>query len=151
LLLVTHRGIPEELTRLVWTLHRRLLQAQRPPAGENVRPPAQVELLRLVAAEPGITVRQAASALRMQAHNVSSLVTILVRDGYFDRVPDPADRRYMQLHPTDKMRAAALQADSSLYAGVAQALDSLPSESAGRIADALPELWKLAENLAPPA
>jgi DNA-binding MarR family transcriptional regulator len=87
----------------------------------------------------------------MQAHNVSSLVTILVRDGYFDRVPDRADRRYMQLHPTDKMRAAALQTDSSLYAGVARALDGLPAESAGRIADALPELWKLAEKLAPPA
>ncbi|WP_157752051.1 MarR family winged helix-turn-helix transcriptional regulator [Actinoplanes derwentensis] len=146
---MTAAEMPEELTRLVWTLHRRLIQSQRPPTGENVRPPAQVELLRLVAAEPGITVRQAAAALRMQAHNVSSLVTVLVKDGYFTRVPDPADRRYVQLHPTAKMHAATHETDTTLYAGVAQALAGMPGDSVRIITDALPELWKLAERLAP--
>lgn len=85
----------------------------------------------------------------MQPHNVSSLVTRLVNDGYFTRRPDPADRRFVQLHPTGKMRAAAQQADKSLYAGVAEALDRLPEESAQRIEKALPDLWKLTERIAP--
>jgi len=147
---VTTAGLPADLTRLVWTLHRRLLQGQKPPAGENVRPPAQVELLRLVADEPGITVRQAAAALRMQPHNVSTLVTKLVNDGYFDRVPDPADRRHIQLFPTPKMLATTAETRTTLYAGVSDAVNALPPESANRIAQALPDLWLLAERLTPP-
>lgn len=144
---VTADRLPEDLTRLVWTLHRRLLQGQKPPAEEKVRPLAQVELLQLVAAEPGITVRQAASALRMKPHNVSTLVTLLVRDGYFVRVPDPADRRYVQLHPTPKMLAAAEQTNASSYRGVAQALGDLPEGAEQRIAAALPDLWDLVDRL----
>lgn len=147
---MTDATLPADLTRIVWTLHRRLLQGQKTPAGENVRPPAQVELLRLVADEPGITVRQAAAALRMQPHNVSTLVTRLVNDGYFDRVPDPADRRHIQLFPTTKMRATTAESRAGLYAGVSAALNELPPESANRIAQALPDLWLLAERLAPP-
>jgi len=147
---VTDARLPADLTRIVWTLHRRLLQGQKTPAGENVRPPAQVELLRLVADEPGITVRQAAAALRMQPHNVSTLVTRLVNDGYFDRVPDPADRRHIQLFPTTKMLATTAESRAGLYAGVSAALNELPPESANRIAQALPDLWLLAERLAPP-
>jgi DNA-binding MarR family transcriptional regulator len=146
---MTATELPSELTRLVWTLHRRLLQALKPPANENVRPPAQVELLHLVAEEPGITVRQAAEALRMQPHNVSSLVTTLVKDGFFERIPDPADRRFVQLHPTPKMLEASKQTSTDLYAGVAEALSSLPDASTERIASALPDLWKLTEQLAP--
>ncbi|MFI5682945.1 MarR family winged helix-turn-helix transcriptional regulator [Streptomyces sp. NPDC051636] len=146
---MTAAELPAELTRVIWTLHRRLLQAQRPPADENIRPPAQVELLHLVADEPGITVRQAAEALRMQPHNVSSLVTKLVKDGFFLRVPDPSDRRFVQLHPTPKMLEASKQASTDLYAGVAEALSHLSDVSTERIASALPDLWKLTEQLAP--
>ncbi|WP_328902835.1 MarR family winged helix-turn-helix transcriptional regulator [Streptomyces sp. NBC_00441] len=144
---VTADRVPEDLTRLVWTLHRRLLQGQKPPAEEKVRPLAQVELLHLVAAEPGITVQQAAAALRMKPHNVSTLVTLLVRDGYFARVPDPADRRYVQLHPTPKMLDAAEQSNASSYRSLAQALSDLPEGAEQRIAAALPDLWNLIDQL----
>lgn len=144
---VTADRLPEDLTRLVWTLHRRLLRSQKPPPEENVRPLAQVELLHLVAAEPGITVQQAAAALRMKPHNVSTLVTLLVRDGYFLRVPDPVDRRYVQLHPTPKMLAAAEHSNASSHSGVAKALGDLPEGAQQRIAAALPDLWKLVDRL----
>lgn len=144
---VTADRLPEDLTRLVWTLHRRLLQGQKPPPEEKVRPLAQVELLHLVAAEPGVTVQQAASALRMKPHNVSTLVTLLVRDGYFVRVPDPADRRYIQLHPTPKMLEAAIQSSASSYRSLAQALGDLPEGAEQRIAAALPDLWNLVDRL----
>ncbi|MFF3599730.1 MarR family winged helix-turn-helix transcriptional regulator [Kitasatospora indigofera] len=144
------RDVPAELTRLVWTLHRVLNQAGRPPAGEQVRPPAQVELLQLVRDEPGISVRDAAEALHMQPHNVSTLVTLLVRDGLLDRTPHPDDRRTAQLRPTRATLDAGRQIDSNLHLGVANALADLPAESLERISAALPDLWQLAEQLTPP-
>ncbi|MDT0307493.1 MarR family transcriptional regulator [Streptomyces sp. DSM 44917] len=140
--------LPAELSRVVWTLHRTLRQTVRPPEGEHVRPPAQVELLHLVHDRPGISVREAARALRMQPNNVSALVTLLVRDGFLERAPDPADRRAVQLRPTAKMRAGGEQVDSALHLGVAAALADLPAESRARIAAALPDLRRLAERLA---
>ncbi|MFC9328523.1 MarR family winged helix-turn-helix transcriptional regulator [Kitasatospora sp. NPDC057015] len=144
------RDVPAELTRLVWTLHRVLNQTRRPPGGEPVRPPAQVELLQLVLDEPGISVRDAAAALHMQPHNVSTLVTLLVRDGLLDRAPHPEDRRTAQLRPTRAALDARRRIDSNLHLGVTGALAALPADALERIAAAIPDLWRLAEELTPP-
>jgi DNA-binding MarR family transcriptional regulator len=141
---------PGELVSLVWTLHRALLRATNPPAGQKVRrPQAQVELLHLVHAEPGVSVREAADALRMQPNNVSSLVSILVRDGFLRRVPDPADRRVVRLQPTAKMRRASAQVDAELRRDVAAGLAELPAASAKRVRAAIPDLWALVDKLTP--
>jgi DNA-binding MarR family transcriptional regulator len=126
-----------------------LLRATKPPKGQKVRPQAQVELLQLVSAQPGVSVREAAEALRMQPNNVSSLVSILARDGFLRRVPDPVDRRIVRLRPTAKMRKAGAQIDFELQHDVAAALAELPAASAKRIRAAVPDLWALVERLTP--
>jgi DNA-binding MarR family transcriptional regulator len=142
--------VPGELVSLVWTLHRILIRATKPPAGQQVRrPQAQVELLQLVSDRPGVSVREAAETLRMRPNNVSSLVSILVRDGFLRRVPDPADRRLVHLTPTAKMRKASAQVDAELRHDVATALAELPAASAKRIRAAVPDLWALVERLEP--
>jgi DNA-binding MarR family transcriptional regulator len=146
---LTDTEVSGELVSLVWTLHRTLLRATKPPEGQKVRPQAQVELLQLVSAQPGVSVREAAEALRMQPNNVSSLVSILVRDGFLQRVPDPADRRVVRLQPTAKMRKAGAQIDSELQRDVAAALAELHVTSAKRIRAAVPDLWKLVGRLEP--
>ena len=145
----TDTEVPGELVSLVWTLHRALLRATKPPEGQQVRPQAQVELLQLVSAQPGVSVREAAEALRMQPNNVSSLVSVLVRDGFLRRVPDPADRRIVRLRPTAKMRKAGTRIDFELQHDVAAALAELPAASAKRIRAAVPDLWALVERLTP--
>src|SRR5689334_17159002 len=60
-------------------------------------PYAQVELLRLVDDQPGITVAEAARRLRLAGNTVSTLVGQLTRLGYLDRRPDPADKRVARL------------------------------------------------------
>lgn len=114
-----------------------------------MRPQAQVELLQLVSAQPGVSVREAAEALRMRPNNVSSLVSILVRDGFLRREPAPADRRIVRLKPTAKMRKAGAWVDSELRRDVAAALDELPAAAAKRIRAAVPDLWALVQRLAP--
>lgn len=147
---VADTDAPGELVSLVWTLHRTLLRATNPPEGQQVRrPQAQVELLQLVHAQPGVSVREAAEALRMRPNNVSSLVSVLVRDGFLRRVPDPADRRVARLEPTAKMRRAGAQVDAELRRDVAAGLAELPAASAKRVRAAIPDLWALVEKLTP--
>ena len=142
--------LPSDLTRMIWTLHRVLRQTQETPEGEHSRPPAQVELLRLVESQPGISVREVAEILRMQANNVSTLVSLLVRDGYLDRRPDPGDRRTVQLHPTEKMRLVSEEISRGLHKGVSHALEQLSPQAYERVAAAMPHLWELTGLLAPP-
>ncbi|WP_051795911.1 MarR family winged helix-turn-helix transcriptional regulator [Kibdelosporangium aridum] len=141
--------VPGELASLVWSLHRTLLRAKKPPEGQKIRPQSQVELLQLVNDQPGVSVREAAEALRMQPNNVSSLASLLVRDGFLRRVTDPADRRIVRLKPTAKMRKAGSQVDSELQRDIAAALAELPAASAKRIQAAIPDLWALVEQLTP--
>ncbi|WP_078655528.1 MarR family winged helix-turn-helix transcriptional regulator [Streptomyces fulvoviolaceus] len=141
--------LPSDLVRLVWTLHRVLRQRQTPPTGESARPLAQVEVLRLVESQPGVSVRQVATALGMQSNNVSTLVTQLTRDGFIDRRPSAHDRRFVELHPTGKMITAGTEVNDSLSKAITEALQQLPPQAEQRITAALPELWELARALAP--
>lgn len=139
--------LPGDLASLVWTLQRTLLKARKPPEGQRVRPRAQVELLQLVTDQPGISVREAAETLRMQPNNVSSLVSVLVNDGFLQRVADPADRRLIRLQPTEQMHRARSYVDTELHNDIAAALAELPAASAKRIRAAIPDLWALVEKL----
>ncbi|MFF5033073.1 MarR family winged helix-turn-helix transcriptional regulator [Nocardia salmonicida] len=143
-----HGDLAADITRTSWALHRALRQSQGTPRGENPRPLAQVEVLKLVDSRPGITVREIAEALRMQANNVSTLISALTKDGFLDRRSDPADARVIQLHPTAKMRAASTELADRLDAGVSDALATLSEQSRTRIASVLPDLRALAQALA---
>ncbi|WP_433566747.1 MarR family winged helix-turn-helix transcriptional regulator [Nocardia sp. CA-151230] len=144
-------ALPAELARTVWALHRALRQRQGAPTGETPRPPAQVEVLRLVSEQPGTSVRELADALRMQANNVSTLVSRLANDGYLERRPHPGDGRQVRLYPTAKMRAAAQELATRLDAGVSEALEGLGEQARARIAAALPDLHELTQMLSPRA
>ncbi|MEU8898700.1 MarR family transcriptional regulator [Nocardia sp. NPDC048505] len=139
--------LPAEITRTSWTLHRALRQSQGTPRGENPRPLAQVEVLMLVDSRPGITVREIAATLRMQANNVSTLVSALTKAGFLERRADPADGRVIQLHPTAKMRATSTELADRLDAGVSEALATLSERARARITAALPDLRALAAAL----
>ena len=149
--IATTDQLAADLPRAVWTLHRVLRQKQDTPAGERTRPPAQVELLRLVESEPGISVREVADTLRMQANNVSTLVSQLVQDGYLDRRTHPEDRRIVRLHPTERMLETSAEITKNLNAGVAKALEQLTPQAQQRLAAALPDLVELTRTLARPS
>ncbi|WP_329410390.1 MarR family transcriptional regulator [Nocardia vinacea] len=138
-------NLPAEVTRTTRTLHRAMRQNQGSPRGEKPRPLAQVEVLNLVDNKPGITVREISESLHMQANNVSTLISSLVKDGFLERRTDPTDGRVVRLHPTPKMVAAGAELADRLDTGVAAALAQLSEQARGRIAAALPDLRALAE------
>ena len=90
-------GLAAGLRRVV----RRRLRAQLP--GPALRG-AQLELLQLVEAEPGVGVAAAARSLHLAGNTVSTLVNQLVAAGMVHRAVDPADRRAARLTLTDAAR-----------------------------------------------
>ncbi|MEU5214403.1 MarR family winged helix-turn-helix transcriptional regulator [Streptomyces sp. NPDC020742] len=108
---------------------------------------AQVELLRLVAARPGIRVSAAAHELYLAGNSVSTLVNQLSRAGYLRRETAPDDRRSALLFPTPAARARLHDWEVRRSALVREQVARLPEADQVALAAALPALRRLAHNL----
>jgi DNA-binding MarR family transcriptional regulator len=108
---------------------------------------AEVELLRLVMARPGIGVSDAAKELYLAGNSVSTLVNHLMRDGYLIRERDPADRRAARLLPTEAAEARLSDWRERRAALVRRQVARLDEADRKALEVALPALRKLAENM----
>lgn len=108
---------------------------------------AEVELLRLVMARPGIGVSDAARELYLAGNSVSTLVNHLARDGYLTRETDPADRRAARLLPTEAAEARLRDWRERRTALVRSQVARLDEADRKALEAALPALRNLAENL----
>src|SRR3954467_5194276 len=79
---------------------RGLRRGAREVVGGEPLTGAQVELLRLVEAQPGVGVGEAAAALHLAPHTVSTLAGHPRGRGLLGRRPDPGDRRAARLQLT---------------------------------------------------
>ncbi|MEE1804700.1 MULTISPECIES: MarR family transcriptional regulator [unclassified Streptomyces] len=107
----------------------------------------QVELLRLVAARPGIRVSDAAEELWLAGNSVSTLVNQLVLAGCLRRETDPADRRSTLLSPTPAGEARLSDWRARRSALVREQVARLTDEDREALAAALPALRRLAHHL----
>ncbi|MGD0166797.1 MAG: MarR family transcriptional regulator [Gaiellaceae bacterium] len=94
------RDLIEDLGAIRRLLRRRVRMAMTEPA----LPTAQIELLRLVEAEPGIRVGDAARALRLAPNTVSTLLRELKRAGLLESGADATDGRAVHLSLTEAAR-----------------------------------------------
>ena len=108
---------------------------------------AEVELLRLVVARPGIGVSEAAKELYLAGNSVSTLVNQLARDGYLIRETDPADRRAARLMPTPAADARLRDWRQRRAVLVRNQVARLDEADRAALEAALPALRKLAVNL----
>lgn len=108
---------------------------------------AEVELLRLVEARPGIGVSDAAKELYLAGNSVSTLVNQLVRDGHLVRETDPADRRAARLLLTEKAEARLRGWKQRRIALVGRNVARLDAADQEALRAALPALRTLAVNL----
>ncbi|MGW1375830.1 MarR family winged helix-turn-helix transcriptional regulator [Streptomyces sp. NPDC002446] len=108
---------------------------------------AQVELLRLVSARPGIRVSAAAKELCLAGNSVSTLVHQLSRAGYLRRETAPDDRRSALLFPTAAARSRLRDWETRRSALVREQVARLPEADQAALAAALPALRRLAHNL----
>jgi len=124
-------------------VRRRLRRGARAVVGGAPLTGAQVELLRLVEAQPGIGVGEAAAALHVAPNTVSTLVGHLVGHGLIERRPDPADRRAARLELTtaarERMRRFRDERDRLLAAALAE----LDAEDVAALNASLPAMERL--------
>ncbi|MFI6808893.1 MarR family winged helix-turn-helix transcriptional regulator [Streptomyces luteogriseus] len=138
---------PEELADAlvgVQRLIRRRLRGQMPDP--RLRG-AEVELLRLVVARPGIGISDAAKDLGLAANSVSTLVNQLATAGYLVRETDPADRRAARLLPTPAAGTRLREWRRRRAELVRHQVSRLDEPDLRALHAAIPALRKLADTL----
>lgn len=137
----------EELARLLAGVPRLIRRRlRRGLDGPRLRG-AQVELLRLVAAHPGIRVSEAAAELCLAGNSVSTLVKQLVAAGLLRRETSPEDRRAALLLATAAAEARLRAWDARRTMLVREQLALLGEEDRAALAAAVPALRRLAASL----
>ncbi|MER6051610.1 MarR family transcriptional regulator [Streptomyces sp. NPDC001793] len=144
---MANRDFPDELADVLAGIQRLIRRRLRPGLPSPRLRGAEVELLRLVAARPGIRVSAAARELYLAGNSVSTLVNRLSRAGYLSREIDPADRRSAQLFPTQEARTRLHRWETRRSALVRQEVACLSEAERTALEAALPALRRLAHNL----
>jgi DNA-binding MarR family transcriptional regulator len=138
---------PEELADALVGVQRLIRRRLRPQMAAPPLRGAEVELLRLVVAQPGIGISDAARELYLASNSVSTLVNQLAREGYLTRETDPADRRAARLMPTPAAEARLGEWRKRRADLVRRQVSRLDETEQEALRAALPALRKLAVNL----
>ncbi|MFF0462596.1 MarR family winged helix-turn-helix transcriptional regulator [Streptomyces mexicanus] len=138
-----------ELAVAISALHRALDHRIRVDFPHDKLPDGQLALLRLVAEQEGVTVREAAEVLLMKPNNVSALVSQLTGLGLLERRSDPADKRVARLHPTRLARERIAEADALAGRHLAAAMRHLGEGKLAALGSALGALRSLSGHLRP--
>ena len=142
--------VAQELAQAVGRLRRAIRQRTRQEWGASPLPEAQLEVVRLVRARPGLRPREVAEALGVLPNTVSTLLTALEGMGLLERRRDGADARGVRLHLTAAAHERIASWQDRRQAVVAEALDALDARDRAAIAGALPALGRLAHALGAP-
>jgi DNA-binding MarR family transcriptional regulator len=139
----TEEALAADLAAAWGGVRRRLRRGARAVVGGEPLTGSQIEVLRLVEAQPGIGVRDAAAALHLAPNTVSTLVGGLVALGLLDRAPDPDDRRaaclLLTAAATERLRRWRDERDRLLAAALAE----LDPADAAALRASLPALERL--------
>jgi DNA-binding MarR family transcriptional regulator len=143
---MTLTTVADDLADVFTGIQRLVRRRMQGLAGPRMRG-AQVELLRIVAAQPGIGVSAAAQELHLAGNSVSTLVNQLVTADLLIRTPDPDDRRAARLMVTDAARERLTEWEQRRSELLTAQLARLAEEDQAALRDAMPALRRLAENL----
>ncbi len=140
----TARQLAVVLHDLAWLLPR-TVGAQA--AHADPLPTSELEVMRLLARRPGLSVNEVARELGLRPNNVSVVVRNLQARGVLRRVPDASDRRIVRLEPTAGALAARERRERSWGAQMTEVLDGLSASDRAALTTAVPALQHLAEAL----
>ncbi len=113
---------------------------------------SQVELLRLIGRNPGISVRAAATELSLAANTASTLISKLAADGLLIRAVDDADRRVGRLHlaaPAQRIADDSRDARRAALADALAELDPTQLDELTRGLSVLAELTRILQERQP--
>jgi DNA-binding MarR family transcriptional regulator len=140
-------GLADDLYDVIGLLRRRSRRLVGAPLPELALSGAQLELMRVVRRNPGITVAESARVLGLAANTVSTLVGQLLALEVLVRQRDTSDRRVARLDLTPSARAGLEQWRDRRAQATAVALEGLPADERARLAAALPTIARIAADL----
>lgn len=108
---------------------------------------SQLELVQLVSRQPGISVAEAAEALRLAANTVSTLVSQLTDVGVMVKRQDPVDRRVAQLYLEEETGRRVSNWRDRRAEVVASAMSRLSPRDGRRLVEAVTALGRLADAI----
>jgi DNA-binding MarR family transcriptional regulator len=140
-------ALADELFAAIGMLRRTARRAAGRPWPLEELAGAQLELLRLVRRQSGISVAEAAAELGLMPNTVSTLVRQLVDAGHLIRSADPNDRRVarLSLSPSARQRAQRWRDNRTDLA--ATAIEALRPSDRAALARAIPALSELASRM----
>ena len=139
--------IADELLRAIAAIRRTSRRRSDRPAELAALTGAQLELARLIRRRPGVSVTDAAQELSLAANTVSTLVGQLCEAGLVVRRVDASDRRVARLElAADLQRRIDAWRDRRVVA-LGNAIESLSPAERQRLAETVPLLARLAEQL----
>ena len=139
------RDLAVVLHDLAWLLPRTV---GAPAARAEPQPPTALEIMRLLARRPGLSVNDVAREIGVQPNNVSTAVRLLEADGLLAKKRDEVDGRVARLHPTSKALAARGRREEAWGDSMTDALDHLDPADAEALLAASGVLRRLADHLA---
>ena len=138
---------PDELLEALSAVRRAVRRKAARPVELSVLTGAQLELVRLLRREPGVSIADAAARLRVAPNTVSTLVGQLADAGVLERRVDEADRRVVRLTLTPGVRRRVDAWRDRRSDALGEAMARLPAADRERLADAVPALIRLADEL----
>ena len=138
---------PDELLEALSAVRRAVRRQAARPVELSVLTGAQLELVRLLRREPGVSIADAAARLRVAPNTVSTLVGQLADSGVLERRIDEADRRVVRLTLTPGVRRRVDAWRDRRADALGEAMARLPAADRECLADAVPALIRLADEL----
>lgn len=135
------------LADIVTRLRRALRRGVRTDVPFESLSVSQVELMQLLAEQPGLRASDVGDQLLLAATTVSTLVGALLSAALIERVADPEDRRAWHLHLTKEGTKRLAEWQQSNKRALHDALDRLNPSDKKALHGALPALTKLVANL----
>jgi DNA-binding MarR family transcriptional regulator len=139
-------AVAEALFATIGVLRREVRRAAGQPWLLQSLGSSQLELLRLIRRQPGVSVADAATELGLAANSVSTLVGQLSEAGLIRRAPDPTDRRVARLTLTSTARRHTAWRDRR-SAVAATAIGRLSARDRALLENALPVLDKITDSV----
>ncbi|OYO02620.1 MarR family winged helix-turn-helix transcriptional regulator [Enemella evansiae] len=137
----------EQLTQLLGPLRRALLRSTQGIEGLPNLPDAQIELLRALAATGEITPGDLAAQVGLARSTVSNLLRVMGADGLVERRLNTSDGRSTVLVASPRALELLERYDQASSALLDEVFTGLTDEERRRLADALPVLNRLQEEL----
>lgn len=135
------------LADIVTRLRRALRRSVRTDVPFESLSVAQVELMQLLAEQPGLRASEIGDQLLLAPTTVSTLVGALLSASLIERVADPDDRRAWHLNLTKEGTTRLGEWQQSNKRVLHDALDRLNPSDQKALRGALPALTKLVANL----